>query len=34
LFLSDPASYDGGELVVEDRYGAHAAKLPAGHLLL
>lgn len=34
LFLSDPESYDGGELVVEDRYGAHAAKLPAGHLLL
>jgi PKHD-type hydroxylase len=34
LFLSDPESYDGGELVVEDRYGAHAAKLPAGHMLL
>jgi PKHD-type hydroxylase len=34
LFLSDPESYDGGELVIEDRYGAHAAKLPAGHLLL
>jgi PKHD-type hydroxylase len=34
LFLSPPESYDGGELVVEDRYGAHAAKLPAGHLLL
>ena len=24
LFLSDPADYDGGELVVEDTYGAHA----------
>ena len=23
LFLSDPADYDGGELVVEDTYGAH-----------
>jgi PKHD-type hydroxylase len=34
LFLSDPDTYDGGELVVEDRYGAHAAKLPAGHMLL
>lgn len=34
LFLSDPETYDGGELVVEDRYGAHAAKLPAGHMLL
>ncbi len=34
LFLSAPEEYDGGELVVEDRYGAHAAKLPSGHLLL
>jgi PKHD-type hydroxylase len=34
LFLNAPESYDGGELVVEDRYGAHAVKLPAGHLLL
>ncbi|HVY14548.1 MAG TPA: Fe2+-dependent dioxygenase [Rhodopila sp.] len=34
LFLSPPDSYDGGELVIEDRYGAHAAKLPAGHMLL
>lgn len=34
LFLSAPDEYDGGELVVEDRYGAHAAKLPAGHMLL
>jgi PKHD-type hydroxylase len=34
LFLSDPAEYDGGELVVEDTYGAHAVKLPAGHLVL
>jgi PKHD-type hydroxylase len=34
LFLNEPGEYDGGELVVEDRYGAHAAKLPAGHLLL
>lgn len=34
LFLSDPAEYDGGELVMEDSYGAHAAKLPAGDLVL
>jgi PKHD-type hydroxylase len=34
LFLADPDSYDGGELVVEDAIGAHSVKLPAGHLLL
>jgi PKHD-type hydroxylase len=34
LFLSDPAEYDGGELVVEDTYGAHAVKLLAGHMVL
>jgi PKHD-type hydroxylase len=34
LFLAEPAEYDGGELVVEDTYGAHAVKLPAGHLVL
>ena len=34
LFLSAPESYDGGELLVEDTYGAHAAKLPAGDLIL
>jgi len=34
LFLNAPDEYDGGELVVEDRYGAHAAKLPAGHMVL
>lgn len=34
LFLSAPEEYDGGELVMEDTYGAHAAKLPAGDLLL
>jgi PKHD-type hydroxylase len=26
--------YDGGELVVEDYYGAHRIKLPAGHAVL
>lgn len=34
LFLAEPAEYDGGELVVEDTYGAHAVKLPAGHMVL
>lgn len=34
LFLSQPDEYDGGELVVEDIYGVHNVKLPAGHLIL
>ena len=34
LFLSDPGSYDGGELQIEDSYGMHSAKLPAGDMLL
>ena len=34
LFLSEPDEYDGGDLVVEDLYGTHAVKLPAGHLVL
>jgi PKHD-type hydroxylase len=34
LFLSAPDTYDGGELVVEDTYGVHSVKLPAGHLVL
>src|SRR6188474_2157346 len=34
LFLSEPDEYDGGELVVEDLYGAHSVKLPAGHMVL
>jgi PKHD-type hydroxylase len=34
LFLTRPEEYDGGELVVEDTYGAHSVKLPAGDLIL
>jgi len=34
LFLTDPADYDGGELIVEDAYGEHAVKLPAGDMIL
>lgn len=34
LFLADPDSYDGGELVVEDQFGEQRVKLPAGHMVL
>ena len=34
LFLNAPEEYDGGELLVEDTYGAHAVKLGAGDLIL
>ena len=34
LFLSAPESYEGGELVVNDTYGQHSVKLPAGDLVL
>jgi PKHD-type hydroxylase len=34
LFFSDPDEYEGGELTVEDLYGVHAVKLPAGHMVL
>lgn len=34
LFLSDPDEYDGGELTVQDTYGAHSVKLPAGDMVL
>ena len=34
LFLSDPASYDGGELVVQDTYGEQRIKFNAGDLAM
>ncbi|HEY1836090.1 MAG TPA: Fe2+-dependent dioxygenase [Rhizomicrobium sp.] len=34
LFLSAPEDYDSGELIVEDTYGSHAVKLPAGDMIL
>jgi PKHD-type hydroxylase len=34
LFLSKPGDYDGGELVIEDSYGAHSVKLEAGDMIL
>lgn len=34
LFISAPEDYDGGELVVEDTYGRHSVKLPAGDMIV
>ena len=34
IFLSDPASYRGGELCVETPYGEKRVKLPAGDAIL
>jgi PKHD-type hydroxylase len=34
LFLAEPDAYEGGELIVEDTYGAHSVKLSAGDLIL
>jgi PKHD-type hydroxylase len=34
LFLTAPDAYDGGELIVDDTYGAHQVKLPAGDAIL
>lgn len=34
LFLAEPEEYDGGELIVDDTYGEHEVKLPAGDLVL
>ena len=33
-FSVAPEEYDGGELMVEDTYGAHSVKLPAGDMIL
>ncbi|MES2206396.1 MAG: Fe2+-dependent dioxygenase [Pseudomonadota bacterium] len=34
LFLSNPEEYEGGELVIEDVYGVHEVKLPAGDAII
>ena len=34
LFLAEPDTYDGGELVIDDTYGSHSVKLPAGHMIV
>jgi PKHD-type hydroxylase len=34
LFFTDPQEYEGGEMVIEDTFGTHEVKLPAGDLIL
>jgi PKHD-type hydroxylase len=34
LFLTNPDDYDGGELIIEDTYGVHSVKLPAGDMVI
>src|SRR5690606_31474021 len=34
LLLSDPDTYEGGALVIEDTYGERTVRLPAGELIL
>jgi len=34
VFLTDPENYDGGELIVDDTYGEHEVKLPAGDAIV
>ncbi|HET8870655.1 MAG TPA: Fe2+-dependent dioxygenase [Aquabacterium sp.] len=34
LFLSEPESYDGGDLVIEDTFGAQRVKLAAGDMVI
>jgi PKHD-type hydroxylase len=34
LFISEPEDYDGGDLIVEDTYGSHSVKLPAGDMIV
>ncbi|WP_417592205.1 Fe2+-dependent dioxygenase [Parasphingorhabdus sp.] len=34
LFLTDPDTYEGGELIVQDLFGEHQVKLAAGDMVL
>lgn len=34
VFLSEPESYEGGDLIIEDTYGSHEVKLPAGDAII
>ena len=34
VFLSEPEHYEGGELIIEDTYGSHEVKLPAGDAII
>ncbi|CAM3997564.1 Fe2+-dependent dioxygenase [Arcobacter cloacae] len=34
LFFTNPEEYEGGEMVIEDTFGTHEVKLPAGDMIL
>jgi len=34
LFLCEPDTYEGGELLIDDTYGTHSVKLPAGDMVI
>lgn len=34
LFLSEPDEYEGGELTIDDTFGQHGLKLPAGSMVV
>lgn len=34
LFLNSPESYQGGELIIQDTFGQHSVKLPAGDMVI
>jgi PKHD-type hydroxylase len=34
LFLTNPADYDGGELLIDDTFGRHSVKLEAGDMVV
>jgi PKHD-type hydroxylase len=34
LFLSEPDEYEGGELMIDDTFGTHGIKLPAGSIVV
>lgn len=34
LFISDPEDYEGGVLTIEDTFGTHGIKLPAGSMVV
>jgi PKHD-type hydroxylase len=34
LFLSEPADYEGGDLIVQDTYGVHSVRFAAGDMVL
>ncbi|MFT5235635.1 MAG: PKHD-type hydroxylase [Shewanella sp.] len=34
LFLSEPTSYEGGELIIQDTYGEQSVKLAAGDMVI